>query len=213
MTQHMLQNALVAAFALGLLGGSAAHADIIVMVGNSGVFTPSSGNTVEVNLTNTGPGAVVIGGFSLEVTTADPFITFTGATMATATPYIFAGNSGDVADSFPLAFSSPGQTIDAGDFYATFGSGTSLSAGQSAGLALLSFDVAPGDPNTTVLFDVTAYPSTSLSDADGNDITIDSVASGKITLTTAAVPEPTTFLLLLPLAVLTMLVRRRRCEG
>jgi hypothetical protein len=212
----MLQNALVAVFALDLLGGSAARADIIVAVGSSGAFSPSTGNTVEVDLTNTGPGSVVIGGFSLEVTTADPFITFTGASMGTANPYIFAGNSGDVADSFPLAFSSPGQTLDAGDFYATFGAGTSLLAGESAGLALLSFDVAPGDPNTTVLFNVTAYPSTSLSDADGNDVPIDTVTSGTITVTisgVSAVPEPGTFLLLLPLAVLTMLVRRRRCEG
>jgi hypothetical protein len=184
-------------FFAAMLSAAPARASLILMVQSTSAFSPSTGNLVDVDLINSGPGAVTIGGFFLEVTTADAFVTFTGATVSTASPYIFAGNSGDVASSFPFVTSSAGQTLDASDFYATFGSGTLVASGATVGLAELSFDLAAGDANPTATFSLTPYPSNSLSDQNGSTVNIDTFTSGTVTITRNTAPEPSSVLLLL----------------
>ena len=76
-----------------LLIAASAEASLIVSVGNVFADSPSSGNTLEVNLTNTGPVSISLAGFSFEIEVTDPHITFTSATIGTGAAYVFAGNS------------------------------------------------------------------------------------------------------------------------
>jgi hypothetical protein len=87
----------LAMLALGLAALAAAPgrapAALIMTVQSVTVLPGTTGNALDVTLTNTGPSSVQIGGFAFELTTSAG-ITFTGATTATATaPYIFGGSS------------------------------------------------------------------------------------------------------------------------
>src|ERR1700689_4926801 len=64
------------------------------------------GDSFDVLLTYSGS-PISVGGFAFEITTTDPDITFTDATTATATAYIFSGTSLFGPD---IVTSSPGQT-------------------------------------------------------------------------------------------------------
>src|SRR5205807_9645410 len=121
---------------------------------------------------------------NVEILASSADVTFTDATTATVSqPYIFSGNSLFGPD---IVTSSPGQTLDASDFVATPLSSTTIAAGGIFGLGRIFFDVSPSAtvPETvTVSFNA---GNSSLSDANGNSIAIDSFQSGTIDV----VPEP-----------------------
>src|SRR5438270_11560761 len=84
----------LAALSLLMLAAQTARADLVFAVENAAVpVGTSTGNTIDVTLTNTGASAVDIAGFAFQVTALSSSISFTGVTDATAAPYIFAGNS------------------------------------------------------------------------------------------------------------------------
>ncbi|HEY1760440.1 MAG TPA: PEP-CTERM sorting domain-containing protein [Bryobacteraceae bacterium] len=192
---------LPAAVAIALLGASPAHASILFTIESVGATSPSTDNSFEVDLTNTG-GDVTIDAFSFGLMVGTTDITFTSATIdTTVNPYIFAGNSlfGPV-----ISTTSPGQTVLASDLWGGAGDGFTVGAGTSVGLGEVFFDVGPGaSPGPDTVSFVSADDS--LSDIDGDPIPIDGESSGTITVAggTSTTPEPSTLLLLsLPLALL-----------
>jgi hypothetical protein len=188
-----------------LLGTSAARAGFIVSVESVNAVAGSTGNTLEVDLSNTGASAV-IGAFSFGISTSTANIDFTQATINTTNyAYIFAG-----ASLFgPIISTTTGQFLDASDLSTltlnTPPTGTTLGANQTLGLALVSFDVAAGTSAGSIAVDVTSYPTTSLTDPSGNDISGTngsnlSFSNGTITILTppsgSPTSEPSTLLLL-----------------
>jgi hypothetical protein len=181
---------MVAGLVLGM--GRSGHADISVSVepATIPVNAGSIGNTLEIDLTNTGP-AVNVAGFSFEISVpTSSGVTFTGADTSTSATYIFAGNSlfGPIISSSP-----PGTTLDAGDLAATLGSFTTVGPGATTfGLGLVSFDVAGSATGTaTVSFNSSI---TTLTAPDGSNIPINTLNNGTITIQSPSpVPEPATF--------------------
>ena len=163
-------------------------ANLIVTVGNSSVNSPSLGNTIDVDLTNTGP-AVSLASFSFEITVTDPHITFTSATINTVATYAFAGNS-----LFgPTISSSTGQTLDASDVWSGAG-GAVIAAGATVGLGHVFFDISAGDSPGIVT--VTLSPiATILMDPAGLNL-VATLTNGSITVAGPAVAEPATLALL-----------------
>ncbi len=163
-----------------------AHAGLIVSVQDVSATAGTTGNTLEVDLTNTGGAAVDIGSFSFEISVAGSSgVTFTSADIdTTVNTYIFAGNS-----LFgPTISTMTGTTLDASDI-AISGS-TSLAGGETLGLGLVSFDVAGSAPNGPVTVTLTGFPATSLTAPDLSNIPIDTLNNGTITISPSAVPEP-----------------------
>ena len=134
---------------------------------------------------------MVVGGFNFQIY-ANSAIDFTGAGFTTSAAYVFAGDSFDQAYSVPLNTSS-GSSLSGGDI-SNSGNGDVLGAGQTVGLALVTFDVSPAAALGLVPVSFFTDPSnTALSDENGNPIAIDSFVSGTIDVT----PEPSTAAMLL----------------
>jgi hypothetical protein len=159
----------------------------------------SSGDSFDVVLTNTGPSGVSIAGFNFELTAADPDVTLTQVTFGTAAPYIFSGISlfGPVLNS-----NGPGATIDASDLTSNF-SDVTIASNSTVGLGHVFFSVAP---NATLVPGAVSFSGgiagNSLTNAAGQNVPIDTLTAGSIDV---VVPEPATFLLVLPvLAFLAM---------
>ena len=184
--------ALLVALALALAASPPLWASIILTAGTVTAASPSSDNSFDLTLTNSGPAAVTVGGFSLGISVSDSHVSFTSATTATSTaPYIFDGFS-----LFgPVISTSSGQALTASDSFAVIGSGSTLGAGVTVGLAHVFFDLT-GAATGPLTIMVAAFPTTSLSDASGNNIPISTSLNGTITISGATVPEPATFALL-----------------
>jgi hypothetical protein len=154
------------------------------------------GDTVDVILTNSGPGSISIQSFSFQVSVTDPDITFRGAGFSTgASPYIFAGDSFDVINGFTLNTDAAGQTMNGSDG-TNDGAGVTLTAGESLALGELFFNASPAAAfgGSTVSFTGGAIGN-NLSDPAGNNIPIGTFSSGTINIT--GTPEPSSFLLML----------------
>lgn len=184
--------------AAALLAVPSARADLIIAVSSKVADIGSTGNTLEVDLTNTGISDVTVGAFSFGISTITPNIDFTEATSNTTAPYLFAGDSGDLL-LFGLTHidTSNGQSLQANDFSFS-GLGDLVAGGTTVGLGEVSFDVSsaalPG-PYTVTL---AAFPTTSLADASvpANNLPFTG-SNGTITLVSplSSVPEPSTLLL------------------
>jgi hypothetical protein len=180
-----LVTACVALFACG-----SARADLIIAAQNVVVSAGTTGASLDVTLTNTGPGAVGIGGFAFELTVGNSLITFTDVTTATASPYIFDG-LGLFGPSLGIVVT--GQDILASDLFSVIGAGTTLGAGVTVGLGHLLFDVSILAPSSFNPVTIVAFPATSLADLNQNDVPITALVGGSITL--RSVPEPASLLL------------------
>jgi hypothetical protein len=178
-----------------LLTTAPARASLIISSQSVSAGRGSTGNPLEITLTNTGPSAVTVGGFTFEITTTDANITFTVIDFSTTpSPYIFAGQSlfGPALSTLPQ-----GQTMDAQDVFAIFNSGATLASGATVGLGRALFNVA----SNAVLgpFAVTFVSgATSLADAAGSNLPISTPTAWQITVTTGttATPEPSSVLML-----------------
>jgi hypothetical protein len=175
-----------------LLHVPAAHADFLIAVSSAVAEAGSTGNTLEVDLTNTGTSAVTFGGFAFGISTSSPSIAFTGATTATTTaPYIFASDSlfgPDIATSIGLSLTAADASALGAD---------SVAAGATVGLGKVSFDVASGASLGPVTVTLAGYPTTSLSDNMGNNLPFTGL-NGTIVVVaspSSPVPEPSTLLL------------------
>jgi hypothetical protein len=162
-----------------------ARAGIVVSVESVSAHAGTTGNTLEVDVSNTSSSAVNIAAFSFEVSVSSSSgVTFTGADYNTTQTYIFAGNS-----LFgPDISTSTGTTLDASDIAVS--GYTALGAGSTLGLGRVFFEVAGSAAAGPVTVSLTPYPSTSLAAPDGSNIPIDTLTNGTITISGAVVPEP-----------------------
>jgi hypothetical protein len=172
-----------------------AQASLIISVQPISAAVGSTNDALEVTLENTGPTPLTFGGFSFEVTTSDTNITFISTDILTSpAPYIFMGDSllGPIISSF-----TPSQSMDALDFSASgLGDVVGVGAGAKVGLGRVLFNVSP--TAATGSFTVSLVSAaTTLADAAGNNVTVDTLTPGQITITAStAVPEPASALLL-----------------
>ncbi len=189
-----------------------AHADdpLLFSADPATATVGSMNTTFQVLITNTGSTSIDIAGFSFEISTSDSDITFTQSTTATTTPYIFAGDSlfGPVNST-----STPGQTLDASDNVAAPSSGTTIAPDTTLGLGLVFFDVSPTAATGEATVEFTGYPASSLSDPNGNNVTIDRFNPGTITINQAVVATPESGAivpLILTLVVVGIVINDRR---
>jgi hypothetical protein len=189
--------------ALGVASVSQAATILTVQSGTYGAGT--NGNTLDVTLTNTGPASVDVAGFSFGVLVGTSNVTFTSLNLATASPYIFAGNSlfgPDITVQPPFL---PGQALNASDLHDT--SFSTLASGVTVGLGRILFNLAPGTPAGPIAVSLD-FNATSLSDPTGSPIALQMVG-GTITVSPAAVPEPSS-ILMVGGAIAIGLFRRRK---
>ena len=166
---------------------SYAHGGIIISVQSVTANAGSSGNTFEVDAQNTGA-PVDIAAFAFEVSVpASGGVTFTGADInTTVDTYIFAGNS---AQGPIITAANTGTVLDASD-NAVSGS-TTLGTNSTLALGRVFFDVESGASAGPVIVSLTPFPFSSLTDPNLNNIPIDTLNNGTITiLPSTSVPEP-----------------------
>ncbi|HKA01693.1 MAG TPA: hypothetical protein VKE70_34505 [Candidatus Solibacter sp.] len=172
---------------------------------------PSTGDIFDVVLTNTGPGSLLVDGFSFEISVTSANITLTGANFSTSDPYIFAADSFDQINSLALNTSS-GQKLDASDFTNDFADIT-INSGSTVGLGHIVFNVASGTTPGLYPVTFTGGPNfNSLSNSTGG-VAIDQMVEANISVTGGATsaPEPETGALVpLALAVLLGVFKMRR---
>jgi len=194
--------ALVALFAV-----SRAQAGLLLGIQSVSASAGTSGNQFEVALTNTGPAPVSVAGFSFEISTANPDILFTLATTGTTDPYVFGGES-----LFgPDITQSTGQSLRASDFFAIPGGGATLGPLVTVGLGEISFDVAGGTRSGIYTVSFSAFPLTSVSDANAAELQLGTSRGTISVLGVSSVPEPSgVFLLLAGFLMLYGLNRRMR---
>lgn len=204
-----LGKALLVGLMVLLLSPAGARASLIVSVGSATAAPGSSGNGLDVELSNTGPSAVTIAAFSFGVITPNLNISFTDANTSTvSSPYIFVGNSLFGPD---LTGPTSGQSLATSDVFATVLAGATLNAGTTVGLGHLLFNVSSAATGGVSPVTLSAFPVTSLADPTGNNVAFQTLSPGQITITgAAAVPEPSTAVMLLFGALLTAGLARKK---
>jgi hypothetical protein len=190
----------------------AAAASITLSATSVSAAPGSSMDSFEVDLTNLGSTALTIGGFSFDLSVASTDIVLTDVTSATEAGYIFSGKSLFGPD---LSGPNSSQTITASDVAATPFTGTTISPGQEVGLGHVLFNVTSGATPGVFAVTLASFPATTLSDVSGNNISIDVLSAGQITITgpTTATPEPSSLLITLAFGALLVLTKRIRKQS
>jgi hypothetical protein len=179
----------LAAFSTLLASGPARGGSLIVSVESVTATAGSTAAALDITLMNTGTSAVTVGGFSFEVSVATTHVTFTEANISTTVaPYIFQG-----ASLFgPVISTSTGSSLTASDTFLTISSGATVGADSEVGLGHLLFNVSANALSGPVTVSLAPFPATSLTDASGGNIMIDSLNNGTITVQSSVIPEPAT---------------------
>ncbi len=175
--------------AVGLMGAAPARAALLLEVLNSTAAPNSTGNSFDVDLVNTGLSAQNIAGFSFQFSVTDADISFdaVNSNFSTAAPYIFTGDS--IAAAFPpFATLSNAVTLFASDLTLS-GANVSVGAGATFGLGHIFFNVANGAALGNFAVALAAGGITSLSDSAGAPVDF-TPTDGTISISAAAVPEP-----------------------
>ena len=196
--------------AAGFLGGMPAHAAMIIQVQNATAAPNSTGNFFDVTLTNTGLAPQNIAGFGLQLSVTDTDIAFDAAAtnMATAQPYIFAGDSFDAIEGFAFASLNGSLTLLASDF-SDSGTGTNVASGASFGLVRVFFSVANAAASGNFNVALAGFSATNLSDNLGGNVDFTPM-DGTISISAAAVPEPSLFWPLASLLLIGYVAQRFR---
>ena len=191
-----------------LLFTAPASAAVIFSADSTFTSAGATGVSFDITLTNTGGAAITVEVFGFEILSSSTDITFTDATTGTVShPYIFTGHSLFGPD---IVTSSPGQVLDASDFYDIPASGATVGSGVTVGLGRIFFDVSPSASTPQVVTVSFNAGNSSLSDPNGSPITINQFSPGTITIgAESAVPEPGS-LLLMSIGIAGLAWRRRR---
>ena len=200
---------LISAVALTLLTGGRAMAQptIELVPANVNAAAGSANNVLDVYLVS--DTATTLSGF--EVTISAPSgsgIDFTGGDTNSGEPYVFAGNSVGFAFANltdPVTMNPIPDTADISDFASNLAQ--PIAANTTYGLGEIFFSVNGGA--TPGMYPISFLSSTSLTGGDLSNLTF-VTSSGQITVTPAAVPEPSTWLLLGIGGVLAGLASARR---
>jgi hypothetical protein len=190
MRNHFLKSALgYAGVAILLtLGATRAEASLIFLAPTIDAL-PGSTGTFDILLENTGPSSVAIGGFSFGISTTNPSILFTDATINTVSaPYIFGIDSLFGPD---IALTT-GTSLTANDNPASVGS-YDVPAGETVGLGNVSYSISSTSPFGAFAITFAGFPTSALVNAAGADIPITTLSNGSFEVT----PEPSSILLAL----------------
>ena len=180
--------AMLAAAALAVIP---AQASLVITVQSVIVAPGSTNDALDVSLMNTGPASATIGGFSFDISTANPGVIFDSAIFSTTVgPYIFAGMSFDQDFGFPLA-TATGTSLQASDL--SDGTGATVAAGSTVGLGHVIFHVAASTVSGPIPVNLIAFPASSLSDPNGANLTFTGNGGTITVASVATVPEPATF--------------------
>jgi hypothetical protein len=200
----------IGAAVLSLSASVPAQATLILSAGNVTAAAGSTGNALDVTLTNTGPAAIALGDFSLEISVADTDVSFTSASTATSLPYVFSGDSLFGPD---ISASPPGQTFDASD--ACIVCGSTIASGATVGLAHILFDALAGAQSAALTVSIAASPATSLADTSGVGLAA-TLQNGTVVIngSGSSIPEPSTLVLFsLPALLLARRFRNADAAG
>ena len=175
------------ALSLGLIAAPS-RADFVVSVQSVTASAGSTGNALDVTLTNTGPTSATFSGFSFGLAPALG-LTFTAVTTGTTTAgYIFGdlGLFGSDITSTPPA----GVAIEASDLYSVAGAGVTLASGATLGLGHVFFNVSAAATGS-ISVALAAPPATSLSSPAGTSLPVTRLQAGTVRIAAStAVPEP-----------------------
>lgn len=149
----------------------------------------TSGNGFDVLLSNTGPSAVTVAAFTFGISIANNSISFTDANTSTTAPYIFSGHSLFGPD---LTGATSGQSLSTSDVFDTVMSGTTMGVGSTVGIGRVLFSVSPTAGAGVFPVVLASFPLTSLSDPTGNNLAVQTLSPGQITITGVTIPEPST---------------------
>jgi len=180
--------------AVGFMGMVAlGHASVIMNLQPVSDAAGSTGDTFDVTLTNTGPGAITIGGFSFGLSVGTSNLSFTGVSTATTIAlYVFDAQSLFGPDISVQPPDLPGQALEAEDISVVPLSGSTIGSGVTEGLGHVTFNLSAATPPGGIQLSFVGADD-SLSDPDGEPIDF-STGSGTVTVTGAAsIPEPATF--------------------
>jgi hypothetical protein len=147
------------------------------------VATPGSAGAFDILLTVTNNLRFQAGAFSFDILSSSPLLRFTNAMTATTVPYIFAGNSFDDINGFPLA-TDTGQELIASDAPNSGFESVSNDATVSLGRVFYTISASAALGST---IDINFGAATSIADPMANRLAITPV-NGAISI--AAVPEP-----------------------
>ncbi len=182
----------VLAFAALLFAGSPARASLVFEILGS-TTTPAGGTgSFDIVLDDQDlAGSTTVSAFSAELSVVSSsgvkFTSVTGAT--TAAGYIFG-----TVQSPPLSLDAfPNTTFTAADTDVTAPGYVTLNPGTKVGLAHVSYSVAPGTPIGPVTISFVSAGD-SLSDKNGAALAF-TTSNGTITVTAAAIPEPSPLVL------------------
>jgi hypothetical protein len=194
-----------------MLGAGTAHANLDLSISAANAAAGSTGNSLEVLLTNTGGTAVEISAFTFELSSSTGAILYTEAnTGLVAAPYLFDG----ISAFGPVISTTTGTTLDASDLCNAFTGGTTVGPGQVVGLGHVLFDVVGAASGSSLEITLAGFPWTSLSGSDATGLAVDLPITPptpvRISLT-RSIPEPgSSTLALAGLAVLGLAAWRRR---
>jgi hypothetical protein len=191
MRTHFLKSALgFAGIAILLtLGATRAEASLIFLAPTIDAL-PGTTGTFDILLENTGPSSVAVGGFSFGISTTNPSILFTDATINTVSaPYIFGTDSLFGPD---IALPPPGTSLTANDNPASVGS-YDVAAGATVGLGNVSYSISSTSPFGEFAITFAGFPTSALVNSAGADIPITTLSNGSFEVT----PEPSSILLAL----------------
>jgi len=192
----------ISVFTIGLFLSAGVHGSTIVSA-QSVTASAGGAGALDISLTNTGPSALTFGAFTFGISTTNTAISFTDAKTSTVLDgYIFAGHSLFGPD---LTGPSSGQSLSVSDVFATPLAGATVLSGATFDLGHILFTVAPNAAAGAFTVSLLANPATSFSDPSGNNIAVNTLTNGSVTISATTTPEPSSLFLLfagVPLLVL-----------
>ncbi len=147
------------------------------------VSTPGSSGEFDVLLTVASNIPFQTGAFSLDILSSNPLLQFTDASTMTTIPYVFAGNSFDQINGFPLA-TKTGQELVASD--AANNGLAFVRNNETVSMGEVFYTISRSAPLDST-FAVTFAAGTSIANSMGNSFAINTVNG---TVSTAVIPEP-----------------------